>query len=586
MRRSIRERRLKQLLDLKEELSGYTDLQRILDAGLKKAIEITGMDAGAIYLIDNSGELVLSASYGFPATFLKKVEIMKLGEGVTGAAAMNGKVEFIPDISKDERIIRSAVKTYGIKTLVSIPLVGADEVYGVLNLVSLDRKSYTAREGMEFFKKIGEFIGNALNNMIIYDRVQKQVERMRVLNDITTELTMLLKTTLILDKIPEYINKLFQVKDFAIIFNRNIKIVSKMRSLKDMRTPGFKRVRLGFYRPSLGKVIFDSLSDRPVVVSDYLKDNRFPVPTFKRKIYRSPRSILGTKLVFGRNTLGIIVVGSHRIGAFVREDEQILKLFATCLSGALGNALLFQDLLTSYRRLRAAQKVIVKGEKIAALIRLTTQIAHRIKNSLGAMRTSLDVLTKNEGITNEGRELIDILSMENNKLNKLVDDFFEFAGPERRSFEKVNLPDFLNDTINSFLEEVSNEKLKLLRSPDRRIRDLRLNPVTFSSLLRRLLENAVEATAENHGEIVVGYRLVNGGSSRHKYVEFFVKDSGHGIEPAIIPKVTEPFFTTKPGGNGLGLAIVERIAEQHGGDLIIESRKDKGTCVKVLIPIR
>jgi len=96
----------------------------------------------------------------------------------------------------------------------------------------------------------------------------------------------------------------------------------------------------------------------------------------------------------------------------------------------------------------------------------------------------------------------------------------------------------------------------------------------------------MESLAENTGLIEVGYRLVGQDNTRRRFVEFFVKDTGCGIEPAIVQKVMEPFFTTKPGGNGLGLSIAERIAEQHGGTIGIESVKNKGTCVKVLIPLR
>jgi nitrogen-specific signal transduction histidine kinase/putative methionine-R-sulfoxide reductase with GAF domain len=578
-------RELKSLVELKESISAYSDLDEILKMGLRKTIEITNMDGGVIYLVDKSGELLLRAAYGLPDRFLRSIERMFLGEGITGNVAMNGKIEIVPDLSKDDRVARGIVKRFRIRTLVSIPLTGGDEIHGVMNIVSYNVNKFNQSD-IGFLKKTGEFIGNAINNIIIYQRVQHQVERMRDLNDISLEMTMILNPVMILEKISEYVEKLFHVRDYAIVFNKNIKLISKIKSLKELRSPGFKRVRLGFSRQSLGRTIFETERENVVVINDYFSDARFPLPNKNYSIFRMPRSIMGSRLLFGRNNLGIIVIGSHKLNAFTQEDGHIFKLFSACVSGSIGNALVFYDLRNSFRRLRAAQKVIVKGEKIAALIRLTTQITHRIKNSLGAMQTSLDVLTKEDGLSTDGRELLEVLTMENKKLNKLVDDFFEFAGPERKSYENVQLPDFLNETVNTFMEESGRKDIKIIKQYDKKLSNINLSPLRFSCLIQRLLENAIESISDSSGVIEVGYRLMEKNRMRHRFVEFFVKDNGCGIEPALVPKVMEPFFTTKPGGNGLGLSIAERIAEQHGGSISIDSVKNNGTCVKVLIPLR
>lgn len=579
------ERQLKSLVELKDTISVYSDLDKILKSGLRKTIEITKMDAGVIYIIDKSGELLLKTSYGLPEAFLRGVEKMFLCEGITGSVAMSGKLEAVTNLSKDSRVARKIVKRYKIKTFVSIPLTGGNEIHGVMNIASYKIVKFD-KTFIEFLKKSGEFIGNAINNIIIYQRVQHQIEKMRELNDISLEITMLLSPSAILEKIPKYVERLFQVKDYAIVFNKDVKLVSKIKSLKEIRSSGFRRTRLGFLRPSLGKFIFEAGRENVVMIKDYFSDSRFPVPQKNNKIFETSRSIMGGKLIFGRNNLGIMVVGSHKINAFDKEDEHIFKLFAACVSGSIGNALLFYDLRNSFRRLRAAQKVIVKGEKIAALIRLTTQITHRIKNSLSAMQTSLDILTKEEGLSQDGSELLEVLGMENKKLNKLVDDFFEFARPEVKNYENVFLPYFLNEAVNMFMEESGRKDIKIVKQYDKTLANIKLNPSRFSCLIRRLMENAMESITENTGLIEVGYRLTGQNSTRQRFVEFFVRDSGCGIEPVLIPKVMEPFFTTKPGGNGLGLSIADRITEQHGGTITIDSVKNKGTCVKVLIPLR
>jgi len=576
-------KKLDLLLELKEAISFSSDLSKILQTGLNKILMSSGMNAGAVYLLDKSGKLVMHASCSLPHELMQKLEKMVIGEGITGSVALSGKLEFVPDLMRDDRLARKIVKKYKLRTMVSIPLIGNNEVLGVMNVVSYRKLDFN-NQWLDFFRKAGEFIGNGIYNIIIYQRVQHQVERMRDLNDINLEITMILNPINLLEKIPEYVNRLFRVDEYAIVLNRNIKLISKLRKVKDIRSPGFRHVRLGFNRRSLGKVIFEGDHDGVIVVNDYFNDKRFPVPL--KHTFKSPRSVLGCRLIFGRMNLGIMVIGSQRQGAFNEEDKHIFKLFSANVAGSFGNALLFNDLRGSYRRLRAAQKVIVKGEKIATLIRLTTQIAHRIKNSLGAMRTSLDVLAKEVGLSRDAIELLDVLSMENRKLHKLVDDFFEFAGPERKEFQHVNLSEFLDGIISAFLEEISPKKIEIIKNYSDGNDRIEINPASFASLIRRLLENSADSVLDSNGRIEVGYNFYEKNKKGNRFVEIFVKDNGCGIEPAIIQKVTEPFFTTKPGSTGLGLAIVERIAEQHGGNVMIESVVNKGTCVKVILPAR
>ncbi|HEY4715987.1 MAG TPA: GAF domain-containing protein [bacterium] len=578
--------KLYELFELKERISSATKLSEIMNSSIEEMIKITHMDAGCIYLMDKDGNMSLAAHKGFTPKFLEGVNHMLTGEGITGRVTLTGLPEIVNDVVREPRIARRIVKEKGIHSFVSIPLLTDNRTIGVMNVASFKERRF--EKGFEkFLLSIGRTVGNAIYNATLFKRVKGQVNRMMTVNDIGIEISGIFNLSKILEKIPVYFEKLFQVNNYAIVFNHRLKKLRKYKEIKEIRTAGFRKVRLSFLRPSFGRLVFNSESDSPVVIQDCFADGRFPSSPIKSDKTVTLRSLIGAKIKGGLDTYGIVAIGSRSKNAFDENDIRIFKLFLSFLSASIHRAILFGEMKHSYRRLLAAQKLIVRAEKVSTLVRFATQIAHRIRNSLSAMRTALDILNNEEGITGEAKELLEILFSEQIKLNKLVDDFYTFAGPDDKTRTAVNIQQFLNSIIEGFLEHEAHQlkELNILKKYDPRIESISIDTIRFGNAIRNLLENAVDSFSDSGGTIEIGYRLMAKQSNSDKKMEFFVKDNGCGMDSSIRTKILEPFFSTKPKGSGLGLAIVEKIVQQHNGEVVIKTLKGHGTRIRLIIPV-
>ncbi|MHB8873425.1 MAG: sensor histidine kinase [Myxococcaceae bacterium] len=234
--------------------------------------------------------------------------------------------------------------------------------------------------------------------------------------------------------------------------------------------------------------------------------------------------------------------------------------------------------------LKQAQDQLVQSEKMSSLGKLCASIAHEINNPLAGILTSAKLLLRNldEGPPDEAAretsaKLLKLVQRETERCSTIVRNLLDFARQRPLSLKAVDVNGALDETLSLLSNQLSMQKVKLER---------RLSPVPpvmadFGQLRQAFLNivlNAAEAMREG-GTLGVSSGLIPGG-----LVEITVSDSGVGIPPDILPRVIDPFFTTKERGTGLGLSVVYGIVERHGGRVEIGSLVGKGTTVVVRLP--
>jgi signal transduction histidine kinase len=255
--------------------------------------------------------------------------------------------------------------------------------------------------------------------------------------------------------------------------------------------------------------------------------------------------------------------------------EQTLKAEAAVLQ--LGEA---------NKHLQEAQAEVRRAERLAALGQLTAGLAHELRNPLGTMKTSAELLQRQVAKENEiAREMAGYIATEVDRTNSLITRFLDFARPQRLSLEKGDLAELLDRVIERFEREKSGSAASVSihknYSPD-------IPPVAFDAqLLERvivnLLNNAAQASPPG-AMVTVKTQLVETDAGRG--VEIAVIDRGSGIDPKNRENIFNPFFTTKSDGVGLGLAIVSKIVDDHGGRIAVESTPGEGTVFQVILPVR
>jgi signal transduction histidine kinase len=218
-------------------------------------------------------------------------------------------------------------------------------------------------------------------------------------------------------------------------------------------------------------------------------------------------------------------------------------------------------------------------ERLSALGRLSTVIAHEVRNPLMIIKGSLRGLRR-DGVADEVREAAADIDHEVARLDRIVGDVLDFARPLRLERAPVDVHSLVRDAAGATQGGADGAALRFALEPpaptvvtDReRLRGVLVNLITNA-------RESLVASARSNGQIEIGARGLDRGG-----VVLWVADRGPGIPSADLPHVFEPYFTTKRTGTGLGLAISRKVVEALGGTIRIESRESEGTRVEVELP--
>lgn len=256
----------------------------------------------------------------------------------------------------------------------------------------------------------------------------------------------------------------------------------------------------------------------------------------------------------------------------------IVALVTTAIAGWLVSRRLLQRLVDERRE---QDRQLFQREKMNTLGELAMGLAHEIGNPLAGMKAVVQVLRQDEGATPAMRKYLPRLEDEIDRLSGFLRTFHGFAAPQDHHPVPCRLEDVLDDVLLWTRKEAKAKGISIRhRRCGRDIPPLLADPNQLKQLLLNLVINAIHAT-EGPGEIILSMCNTppGGVSAKHDRgrVHFCVEDTGSGIEPDILPRLFEPFFTTRPDGTGLGLAVVKKIAEQHEARIQVHARSPHGT---------
>ncbi|MGG3497583.1 ATP-binding protein [Peribacillus simplex] len=222
------------------------------------------------------------------------------------------------------------------------------------------------------------------------------------------------------------------------------------------------------------------------------------------------------------------------------------------------------------------EKEIVRTEKLKYVGQLAAGVAHEIRNPLTTIKGFFQLLKSQDHDKTLIEKYSDVMLHEVDRVNVFVTQLLDLAKPHQLEWEKIDLKDFLDEIIDTYTSSIPSSPVKLINgvtqsvfvySDKNRLRQVLLNVLNNSS-------EAIEAK----GQIELHLTAVS------QYVKLMIRDDGKGISPENFKKIGMPFYTTKPDGNGLGVATCIQIMEELKGRFQIESVYDEGTKVTLIIP--
>jgi signal transduction histidine kinase len=228
-------------------------------------------------------------------------------------------------------------------------------------------------------------------------------------------------------------------------------------------------------------------------------------------------------------------------------------------------------------KLRRAQADIVARTRLATMGQIAANITHEIRNPLEAMSGAVEILSSEPNLNADSRESVAILREEIRNLDDYLNQYLEFARPMPVKPVSTNINVLVEDCLVLLRPLLRKKHVQLHTELANGLPSCRLDVNQLKRVIVNIVLNSIEAISD-HGTLQVST------TSRTGRVQIAVRDDGEGVREEDLPRVFDPYFTTKSSGSGLGLPLSKMIIEQHEGTILIESRLGEGSVVTVSLP--
>lgn len=242
----------------------------------------------------------------------------------------------------------------------------------------------------------------------------------------------------------------------------------------------------------------------------------------------------------------------------------------------------FKDLT----QIRDLEEEMRRKEWLASLGEMSAGMAHEIRNPLGALAGAMQMLRKGAVEDETNCRLMDIAIREATRLDGIITEFLQYARPPALNLAEHDLNKVLAETLDLVQHEArTRSMIKIVTSLATEALTAMVDQDQFRQVFWNMATNAFEAMPEG-GQLTIftSCRHIDTGSRKGDVIEIAFQDTGEGIPKQNLDKIFLPFFTTKKGGSGLGLAAVHRIVDLHGGWIKVESQERQGSRFVVCMP--
>lgn len=241
----------------------------------------------------------------------------------------------------------------------------------------------------------------------------------------------------------------------------------------------------------------------------------------------------------------------------------------------LGRVALFDDV----SGIKNLEEKIRRQDRLVALGKMAAGVAHEVRNPLSSIKGFAALLGSRFSEQSEEKQAAKLLINEVERLNRSISELLTYARPQPLQLSEFAIGPFIDDSLRLIQSDAKVLGVELSAEIDLPRPTVMLDRDRLNQVLLNLYLNSLQAM-EKGGRLTVRVSQ----RERPDRIEIRVSDTGSGIKNELLERVTDPYFTTKPGGSGLGLAMVHKLIDEHGGSLRISSREGEGTTVSISLP--
>jgi GAF domain-containing protein len=605
------------------------DLQTVLDTLTESAARLCGADMAAI---GRQGEVGYyhATNYNLSPDWIeltRSARILPGRDSLIGRVLMESKVVQIADVLADpEYAFSDLQKAAGYRSLLGVPLLRAGQPIGVLFLGRKTVEPFTDKQ-VELVSTFADQAVIAMENVRLFDEVQARTEDLRESLQQQTATADVLK---VISRSTFDLQTVLQtlVESAARLCDAEKATITRQKDgvLFRGESYGFSDEFMEYVRnvpvvPDRGSATARALLEGAVVhIPDVQADPDYTFNEAQR--LGDFRTIIGVPMLREGKAIGVIVMTRSEVRPFTDKQIELATTFADQAAIAIENVRLFdsveartRELTKSLEELRTAQNRLVQTEKLASLGQLTAGIAHEIKNPLNfvnnfsavsaelldELQAALPKTRLDDAALREIAELTDLLRGNLDKIlqhGKRADSIVKNMLLHSREGTGERRPVDLNSIVDEALNlayhgaraEKQEFKIRLERSFDPAAGEVDMFPQEITRVFLNLISNGFYAAMKHKAETKLnGYEPTLAAATRNlgDRVEIRIRDNGGGIAPEVREKMFNPFFTTKPPGEGTGLGLslsYDIIIKQHAGSIEVDTEPGEFTEFRVILP--
>jgi two-component system, NtrC family, sensor kinase len=509
--------------------------------------------------------------------------------GIAGWVLQHKQPLLVQDVHQDPRWYNDVDSATGFETqsLLCVPLIYHDEVTGVIEIVNKRQGPFT-EEDLNLLKAISSIAAVALENARLFNATRTRAEELALLNEIGLALTSTLDFNAVVQAALSQVQRLFHAQGAtlaqAMPEEKTLRFVSALVDGQPVDTHDL------YLQPGEGILGWALNRRQALLIEDAQTDPR-NTERLDRRLNIEPRAMIVAPLLTRERAIGVIGISSDEPGAYTRDELRTLQTLAATLSVALENALLYDELKELLRQKEETQSQLIHAEKISALGRLVASIAHEINNPLQAVQGCLTLAE--EELESERRpdklmRYMQIADGEVERISAIVSRTRDFYRPSREGAQSIDVHNILESVIELANKQLQHSDIQVEREWIEEIPAIRANADQIRQVFLNMVINAIDAMPEGgvlNIETSVEEKSLNNEAPETTVCIRF-SDTGVGIAAENLPRLFEPFYTTKEYGSGLGLSISYGIIQNHRGRIQVESQVGLGTTFTIWLPVQ